>query len=219
MKIAKYSYRRSVWAFLLSVLCSAHALAGEFNSVLDIGDPMPAFNDLPAVTGGTLSSEQIEEDVLVLVSLSNSCPFSSGIENDLIALADKFENQPVKVVGLSFNINSLDQMPAMKERASERDFNFSYLRDDSQDLGRALGTSVTPEFFVFNKERKLIYMGLLHNSPAMEQGPGESVYLRGEPKDFYVEDALVNTLAGTEDKIDVRETSAYGCSVEYFDGL
>jgi peroxiredoxin len=203
-------------ALFMAAAASLQAGAGQYNTVMNIGDAMPSFADLPTVSGETLSSAHIKEDVVVLVSLSNTCPFSRGIEPDLIALVDKFQDKSVKVVGMSFNINSLDKMPAMQERAKESGFNFAYLRDESQDLGRALGTSVTPEFFVFNGDRELVYMGLLHNSPAMEQGPGESVYLRGEPEDFYVEDAIEHALAGTEDQLEVRETSAYGCTVEYY---
>ena len=208
---------RPLHLFSVFGLCLAFqsALAGEYNAVLNIGDPMPSFSELPTVSGEALSSSDLDEDVVLLVSLSNTCPFSRGIEEDLIKLVEKFEDQSVAVVAMSFNINYLDKMDAMRERAEERGFNFRYLRDDSQQLGRALGTSVTPEFFVFNKNRELVYMGLLHNSPAMEQGDDEWVYLRGEPKDFYVEDAIEHALAGTEDKISVRETSAYGCTVEY----
>ncbi|MCW8196367.1 redoxin domain-containing protein [Proteobacteria bacterium 005FR1] len=207
------------WLLLTATLWSIQAGAGQYNSVMNIGDPMPDFSELPTVSGETISSRQIKEDVVVLVSLSNTCPFSRGIEKDLIALVDEFHDESVKVIAMSFNINSLDKMPKMKERAKESGFNFAYLRDESQELGRALGTSVTPEFFVFNKDRELVYMGLLHNSPAMEQGPGKSVYLRGEPKDFYVENAVQHALASTEDQIEVRETSAYGCTVEYYNGL
>jgi peroxiredoxin len=214
MKNFRCSLRHSL--LLVAAVWSIQAAAGQYNTVMNIGDAMPTFSDLPTVSGETLSSADIQEDVIVLVSLSNTCPFSRGIEPDLIALADKFKDEPVKVVGMSFNINSLDKMPAMQERAEESGFNFVYLRDESQELGRALGTSVTPEFFVFNKDRELVYMGLLHNSPAMEQGPGESVYLRGEPKDFYVERAVEHALAGSEDQLEVRETSAYGCTVEYY---
>lgn len=199
----------------LFALATPHLIAGEYNTVMNIGDPLPTFENLPTTSGETLSSSDITEDVLVLVSLSNACPFSVGIERDLKKLVERFADQSVKVVGMSFNANQLDNMSAIKQRAREQNFNFSYMRDESQQLGRALGASVTPEFFVFNKERRLAYMGLLHNSPAMENGPGKVAYLRGEPTEFYVEDAVRSILAGEEDKIAVRETSPYGCTVEY----
>lgn len=203
---------------LLCTLSTSAASAGEYNTVMNIGDPLPAFKNLPTTAGETLSSADIKEDALVLVSLSNACPFSVGIEPDLKKLVDTFAGQSVKVVGLSFNANQLDQMPAIQKRAAEQNFNFTYARDESQALGRALGATVTPEFFVFNKERNLVYMGLLHNSPAMENGPGKVAYLRGDPSEFYVEDAVRRILSGTEDQITVRETSPYGCTVEYNNG-
>lgn len=208
----------SALAFACLLLCTmivGPALAGTYNTVMNIGDPLPAFESLPTTSGETLSSADIKEEALVLVALSNACPFAVGIEPDLKKLVNTFANQSVKVVALSFNAGQLDHMPALKKRAEEQDFNFTYARDESQALGRALGATVTPEFFVFNKERKLAYMGLLHNSPAMENGPGKVAYLRGEPNDFYVEDAVRNILDGTEDQIAVRETSPYGCTVEY----
>lgn len=207
--------RLLAFALLLLGTLSAQLSAGEYNEVMNIGDPLPAFSKLPTTSGETLSSGDIKEDVLVLVSLSNACPFSVGIEGDLKKLVDTFADESVKVVGMSFNANELDHMPAIKQRAEEQNFNFAYLRDESQALGRALGATVTPEFFVFNKDRELAYMGQLHNSPAMENGPGKVAYLRGEPTEFYVEDAVRHILAGTEDEIAVRETSPYGCTVEY----
>lgn len=198
------------------LLLASHTLAaGEYNAVIDIGDPLPAFENLPAIDGEQYSSVDFSEDVLVLVTLSNVCPFSSGIEQDLVALVDEFADKPVRIAAVSYNINKADKMPAMKKRAEESGFNFIYMRDESQTLGRQLGTTVTPEFFVFNKDRKLIYTGLLHNSPAMQQGPDEVAYLRGEPKDFYVADAIRASLAGEGDTIAVTETRPYGCSVEY----
>ena len=54
----------------------------------------------------------------------------------------------------------------MKKHAANYGYNFTCIYDESQEVGRRLGATRTPEYFVFNQERKLIYMGLLHNSPA-----------------------------------------------------
>ena len=188
------------------------ATAGKYNAVMSIGDSMPSFENLPTVSGTPISSSDLTEDIVVLVSLSNNCPFSRGIEHDLIAFVDSLKGQSVKVVAMGFNLHKGDQMPAMRKHAQDKGFNFTYLRDDSQTLGRQLGTTVTPEFFVFNKERKLVYMGLLHDSPPMAQGD-EVVYPRGEPTEFYVADAIKRTQKSK--KVKIAETSAFGCSVEY----
>jgi len=193
------------------------ASAGQFNEVISIGDSMPGFNKLPTVEGRSISARDLDEDIVVLVSMSNNCPFSRGIENDLIDFVDSVKGQSVRVVAMSFNLHNGDQMPAMKQHARDKGFNFTYLRDTSQELGRALGTAVTPEFFVFGKNdgnqgRKLLYMGLMHNSPPMIQG-NKVVYPRGEPTEFYLADAIRALQQG--DAVKQQETRAFGCSVEY----
>ena len=197
-------------ALILSI--SLGARAGKYNEVISIGDPMPSFSKLPTVAGEPLSSTDLNEDIVILVSMSNNCPFSQGIEHDLIAFVDSVKGQSVRVVAMGFNLHRGDQMDPMKIRAAEKGFNFTYLRDDSQELGRALGTAVTPEFFVFDKNRKLAYTGLMHNSPPMAQGD-KVAYLRGKPTEYYVADAVKRLQQGKA--IKVTETSPYGCSVEY----
>lgn len=189
-----------------------HAFAGQFNEVISIGDTMPQFDDLPTISGETISSKDLEEDVVVLVSMSNNCPFSTGIEDDLIAFTSSVKNQSVKIVAMGFNLHKGDLMPAMKKRAQDKGYNFTYLRDDSQELGRQLGTAITPEFFVFNKERKLVYTGLMHDSPPMAQGE-KTIYPKGKPTQLYVADAVSNTLSGKA--VTIAETRPFGCTVEY----
>ena len=100
----------------------------------------------------------------------------------------------------------------MKEHAKAKGYNFTYVYDESQELGRALGATRTPEYFVFDKSRKLVYMGAIHNSPA-RMASGEVRYTKGEPTEFHVKDAVLATLAGKP--VPVAETRAHGCSVEY----
>lgn len=203
--------------FLLFALINSvsfnSAQAGEFNQIINIGDPLPEFSKLSSVEGKAFSSTDFQEDILVFVSLSNNCPFSRGAEQDIIKLVKQFEYQNVRIIGVSYNLHKNDLMPEMKNRAEKKGFNFTYLRDDSQALGRALGTSVTPEFYIFNKERKLIYMGLMFDSPAMAQGEDKTIYMRGEITQRYVESAILQTLAGKD--VTISETKSYGCSVEY----
>jgi hypothetical protein len=71
----------------------------------------------------------------------------------------------------------------MKERAKEKGFNFPYAYDPSQKIGRELGASVTPEFFVLNKERKIVYMGALDDNRRVSNVKAN--YLdAGAPLDF-----------------------------------
>ena len=101
----------------------------------------------------------------------------------------------------------------MIEHAKKNGYNFTYVFDESQEIGRKLGATRTPEYFVFDKSRKLAYMGAIHDSPARQTQDGSISYTKGEPSEFYVEKAISALLAGRTP--DPAETRAHGCSVEY----
>lgn len=201
----------AILALLLSV--PAIAAAGQYNMVMNIGDAMPVFENLPTTDDKMLSSADLAESVVVLVSLANHCPWVKGMDSGLVGLVDQFKGQDVRVVGFAVNRRDDDRLPAMKEHAEKAGYNFTYAYDDSQELGRKLGATRTPEYFVFNAERKLVYMGLLTNSPARVTRSGEVSFINGDPTDFYVAEAINATLAG--EKVNPAETRAHGCSVKY----
>lgn len=205
--------QRILTALAAAALLAGTAIAGEYNAVLSIGDDMPSFSDLPNIDGSTLSSGDIEEDVIVMVSLANHCPWVKGMDPDLVKLADKFADENVRIVGLSFNHREDDRLPAMKKHAEKNGYTFDYLFDESQDLGRALGATRTPEYFVFNADRKLVYTGALYDSPAKMSRDGTISHVKGDPSAFYVRDAIAATLGGKDP--DPAETAARGCTVKY----
>jgi len=206
--------RFRVWALLAFALsASSPASAGEFNAVLDIGDAMPAFTDLPTAGGGTLSSDDLKAPVVVMVSLANHCPWVRGMDPDLVKLANQFKKDEVQFVGFAVNHREDDRLPAMREHAEKIGYSFPYVFDESQKLGRDLGAARTPEYFVFDKDRKLVYNGLLYDSPARINSAGVPQHIAGDPTEFYVADAIRATLAG--EPVKVAETRAHGCSVKY----
>lgn len=198
---------------LVIVSAPGALVAGEYNAVIDLGAPMPSFESLPATDGSKLSSTELDEDVVILVFLANHCPWVKGMDGDLVELVDSLEGKDVRVVGVSVNHRQEDRLPAMVKHGANAGYNFIYVFDESQELGRQLGATRTPEYFVFDKDRKLVYMGLLHNSPAAKRRDGNINYTQGDPTDFYVSDAVAEILAGKP--VSVAETRAHGCSVEY----
>ena len=200
-------------ALALVILSPPLLSAGEYNAVVDIGAVMPTFENLPTTDDTTLSSTDLDEDIVILVFLANHCPWVQGMDADLVRLVDELDGQSVRVVGVSVNHREDDRLPAMKKHASENGYNFTYIFDESQELGRRLGATKTPEYFVFGKDRKLAYMGLIHNSPASKRRDGTVNYTRGEPTEFYVKEAVAAMQAG--EPVPNPETRAHGCSVEY----
>jgi len=188
-------------------------LAGRYNKVVQIGMAAPGFQGLPATDGQNYSLADFKEDVVVLVFLANHCPWVRGNDRDLIKLVNDYRGKSVRIIGIGVNLSREDALPAMKERAAKSGYNFVYLHDASQQVGRRYGATHTPEYFVLNKERKIVYTGALTNSPAMAEYDGSVRYTRGEPKDLYVRNAIDAALAGKP--APVAETAAQGCTVEY----
>ena len=149
-------HRMNVFAIALLPLVACGSLyAGKYNRVVDIGAQLPEFRNLPATNGTKLSSSDLKEDVVVLVFLANHCPWVRGMDGDLVKLVNEMKGRSVRIVGVSVNHREEDRLPAMKIQAAKRGYNFTYVYDESQDLGRKLGATRTPEYFVFNKQRKL----------------------------------------------------------------
>lgn len=199
--------------FGLALNLPSLVFAGKYNSIMEIGDPLPEFRNLPSTTGKSISFDELTEDVVVFVSLANHCPWVKGMDKDLVELANSYKEKSVRVIGLSVNRREDDRLPAMKVHAEKNGYGFDYIYDESQELGRKLGATRTPEYFVFNKERKLKYTGALYDSPAKMSSDGKIKHINGEPTQFYVSDAIASLLDGKEVKI--KETRAHGCSVKY----
>jgi peroxiredoxin len=200
-------------AFLVLVAGIPLLFGGRYNKVVQIGMAAPSFENLPATDGRSYSMSNFKEDVLVVVFLANHCPWVRGNDPDLIKLVNDYKSKSVRVIAIGVNLRQDDILPAMKERATKSGYNFIYLHDATQQIGRRYGATHTPEYFVLNKERKIVYTGLLTNSPAVAEYNGSVHYTRGAPKQFYVRDAIDASLAGKP--VPAAETSAQGCTVEY----
>src|SRR5262245_34976083 len=88
---------------LTAAVVALSVSAGQFNTIVDIGAPMPSFEALPATDGTTVSSSSLDADVIVLVSLANHCPWVQGMDHDLVALVDQLKGKSVRVIGFAVN--------------------------------------------------------------------------------------------------------------------
>lgn len=129
---------------------------------LQIGDDAPAFS-LPATDGNTYSLGDFDAaDILVVFFTCNHCPFVMGSDEITRSTAEKFKPQGVTFVAInsnSVNTKPDDSFAHMQERMASQNFPWIYLHDESQDVARAYGALRTPHFYVFDRERKLVYTG------------------------------------------------------------
>lgn len=178
--------------------------AGKYNPKLNIGDVAPDWNKLPGTDDQEHSLADLKDKaVVVVVFTCNTCPTAVDYEDRIMALTKKYAvDGKVAVVAINANQVADDLLPKMKDRATNRKFNFAYLHDGTQDVAKAYGATFTPEFFVLDQNRKVVYMGALDDSTAPDK-----VKLR------YVEDAIDAVLAGKAPE--TRETVARGCLVRY----
>ena len=187
------------------ILLGTVANAGQFNSALSIGDDAPAWTDLPGTDGKKHALADLsEKDVVVVVFTCNSCPAAESYEDRIIAFAKKYCGANDKVALVAINVNTVpeDRLEPMTERAKEKGFTFPYLYDESQKIGKKYGAGFTPEFFVMNKARKIVYIGAMD-----DRSPPNVV------KNTYLESAVQAALKG--EKPSVAETQARGCKVRY----
>jgi peroxiredoxin len=193
-------------ALVLGLVLVSNAQAGKFNKKLNIGDSAPVFKDLPGTDEKSHALADLKDkDVVVVVITCNHCPVAVAYEDRIIEFAKKYASSPeskVGIVAINVNNGAADKLDKMKERAKAKGFNFPYAYDESQKIGRELGATVTPEFFVLNKDRKIAYMGAMDDSQNSKN-----------VKKKYLEDAVDVLLKG--ETVSTTETAGRGCSVKY----
>jgi len=173
---------------------------------IDIGAKAPSFS-LPATDGKTYRLEDFKEArVLVVFFTCNHCPYVLGSDEVTRSTADKFKSKGVVFVGINSNSENTyaeDDFPHMVQRMAEKKFPWVYLRDQSQRIALAYGALRTPHFFLFDRDRRLLYTGRGVDSP-MDTS-------KMTVNDL--ENALEDHLAGRP----VREalTNPLGCNVKW----
>jgi peroxiredoxin len=173
---------------------------------LKIGSVAPGFN-LPGTDGRnyTLDDSADGKGFLVIFSC-NHCPYVRAYENRIKKLTSDYSNKGLSVFAINSNDSDQyedDSFENMKLRAAEMNFNFPYLRDEDQSIARAYGASHTPEIFLFNNQKKLVFHGKIDDN------------WRDENKviSTYLKDAIEELIEGKE--ISVPETFTIGCTIKW----
>lgn len=171
----------------------------------EIGDKAPEWKDLQGTDDKKHSLQDLEDAAVVVVCFTcNSCPYAVDYEERLVALQTKYSDakKKVQLVAINSNVIPSDRLDKMKERAAARKFNFPYIQDETQEVAKAYGAIYTPEFYVLNEDRRIIYRGAMDDSTNADK-----VKVR------YVELAVEAALAGR--KPDTEKTGARGCTIRF----
>lgn len=124
---------------------------------------------LPATDGREYSLADFDDNpYLVVFFTCNHCPYVIGSDEVTRATAEKFRDKGVAFVGINSNSEHTyeeDSFPNMVKRMKEHNFPWKYLYDKDQTVVKAYGGLKTPHFFVFNRDRELVYTGRGVDSP------------------------------------------------------
>jgi peroxiredoxin len=135
---------------------------------LPLGAQAPDFN-LPATDGKRYTlADFADAETLVVFFTCNHCPFVLGSDEVTRTTAVKYAGKGVRFVAINSNwvgVHPEDSWDHMITRMQERRFPWVYLHDESQDVARSYGGLRTPHFYVFDKDRKLVYTGRGVDSP------------------------------------------------------
>ena len=178
--------------------------------LLAAGSEAPAFNLPDVVSGKTVSNEDLSDrKALLVMVLCRHCPYVQHVKKGAAQLAHDYADKSVGIVGISANDASAyadDAPESLKEMAVEEGFSFPLLYDENQQVAKALTAVATPDFFVFDENRKLVYRGQMDDSR-----PGNDKPVTGQD----VRSALDAVLEGRPVP---RSKASFGCSVKWKPG-
>lgn len=133
------------------------------STMVPLGTLAPAFSLPDPRTGATVSLEDFSaSDALLVVFLSNHCPFVKHLAHGLASFAREYAERGLAVVGINANdvARHPDDSPEkMAEEVERRGYVFPYLFDESQEVAKAYGAACTPDFFLFDGDGRLAYRG------------------------------------------------------------
>jgi len=173
---------------------------------LRTGDKALLFS-LPGVDGAIHSlGDYSGKDAVAVIFSCNHCPYVRAWEDRMVEIQADYASRGVQLLAINANDSVKypeDSFQNMKERAREKQFNFPYLRDESQNVAKAYGAERTPEVFLFDKAAGLRYHG------AIDDNYDDPTAVKVK----YLREALDAVLSGKQVKI--NDTKPVGCSIKW----
>ena len=184
------------------------------SAMIDLGFVAPNFRlpDYGALGGGTeLALDDVEgAKGTVVMFICNHCPFGKHVSEQLARLAEDYDAKGIGFVAISANDASAypdDAPEKMVEEAKRSAYAFPYLFDETQEVAKAYNATCTPDFFVFDSNRKLVYRGQLDDSRPGTNEPVTGADLR----------AALDAILGGE-KPSAEQKPSVGCSIKWKPG-
>lgn len=181
------------------------------STMLALGTEAPDFSLPDTVTGDTVSlSDFTDKKGLLVMFICNHCPYVKHVRQELAAIGKDYADSEIGIVAICSNdpeISPGDSPDLMKEEAETHGYVFPYLFDESQEVAAAYTAMCTPDFFLFNADRELVYRGRMDGSR-----PDSGVPVTGEELR-----AAMNAVLNDNPVADEQHASM-GCSIKWAEG-
>jgi peroxiredoxin len=181
------------------------------STMLELGTTAPAFSLTNAVDGRKVSLDDFSGDrALLVMFICNHCPYVQHVKMELGRLAADYELRGLAVVAI--NSNSVETHPEdgpvhMRELARVEGWGFPYLFDETQQVAKGYRAACTPDFFLFDADRRLAYRGQLDDSR-----PGNSIPVSGGDLRAAIEAVLAGEGVAEDQK------PSMGCNIKWNPG-
>ena len=181
------------------------------STMLSLGTQSPHFQLPDVVSGEIISLETFsKKKALLVMFICRHCPFIKHIQDHLAQLGKDYANTHLGIVAISANDAQKypdDAPDRLKEMAQELDFTFPLCYDESQAIAKAYSAACTPDFFLFDAQRHLVYRGQLDDSRPSNNLPVTGIDLR---------QAIASVLA--DQPINPDQKPSIGCNIKWKPG-
>ena len=176
--------------------------------MLLLGTPAPPFALRDVVSGQIYSLDSFAgKTALLVMFICRHCPYVVHVQDELAKIGRDYRDKGLGIIGISSNDPVQypdDAPPRLKEMAERLGFTFPFCFDETQDVAKAYRAACTPDFYLFDRERKLVYRGQLDDSRPGGNKPVTGRDLRA---------AIDAVLAGKP--VDSNQKASIGCSIKW----
>ena len=180
------------------------------STMLSLGTEAPYFT-LPDTTGKMVSLNDYKDaPAFLIIFMCNHCPYVKHVQHGLAKIASEYQAKGVAVIGINSNdaeTHPDDSPEKMAEEIKSVGYTFPYLYDETQEVAKKYRAACTPDFYLFDKDMKLVYRGQMDKSR-----PGNDIPVTGEDLCAAM-DAVLEEKPVSGDQI-----PSMGCNIKWKEG-
>lgn len=181
------------------------------STMLPLGSPAPDFNLPDVISGKTITLNDFKDKKALLVMfICHHCPYVQHVKGELAKIGKDYASNNLGIVAISANDaeNYSDDSPEnLKEMAKDEGFTFTFAHDENQSVAKSYKAACTPDFFLFDQQRKLAYRGQLDDSR-----PGKYIPVTGKDLRNAIDAVL------TDKPVNPIQKPSLGCNIKWKSG-